>query len=79
MERMCVCAGKNLLQSMSGERSEMSDAPRHPTELCNISCNEEFPDSSTGKESAFNAVDPGLIPGSGSSPGEGIVYPLQYS
>ena len=32
-----------------------------------------------GKESACNAWDPGLIPGSGRSPGEGIGYPLQYS
>ena len=38
-----------------------------------------FPDSSVGKESACNAGDPGLIPGSGRSTGEGIVYPLQYS
>ena len=38
-----------------------------------------FPDSSVGKESACNAGDPGLIPGSGRSPGEGIGYPLQYS
>ena len=38
-----------------------------------------FPDSSTGKESACNEGDPGLIPGSGRSPGEGIGYPLQYS
>ena len=38
-----------------------------------------FPDSSVGKESACNAGDPSLIPGSGSSPGEGIGYPLQYS
>ena len=38
-----------------------------------------FPDSSVGKESALNAGDPGLIPGSGRSPGEGIDYPLQYS
>ena len=38
-----------------------------------------FPDSSAGKESAFNAGDPGLIPGLGRSPGEGIGYPLQYS
>ena len=38
-----------------------------------------FPDSSVGKESACNAGDPGSIPGSGSSPGEGIGYPLQYS
>ena len=38
-----------------------------------------FPDSSVGKESACNAGDPGLIPGSGSSAGEGTGYPLQYS
>ena len=34
-----------------------------------------FPDSSVGKESACNAGDPGLIPGSGRSPGEGIRPP----
>ena len=38
-----------------------------------------FPDSSVGKESACNTEDPGLIPGSGGSAGEGIGYPLQYS
>ena len=38
-----------------------------------------FPRGSSGKESAFDAEDPGLIPGSGRSPGEGIGYPLQYS
>ena len=38
-----------------------------------------FPGSSAGKESACNAGDPGFIPGSGSSPEEGIGYPLQYS
>ena len=32
-----------------------------------------------GKESASNAGDPGLIPGLGRSPEEGIGYPLQYS
>ena len=35
--------------------------------------------SSAGKESTCNAGDPGLIPGSGRSAGEGIGYPLQYS
>ena len=35
--------------------------------------------SSAGKELACNAGDPGSIPGSVSSPGEGIGYPLQYS
>ena len=38
-----------------------------------------FPGSSDGKESAYNEGDPGLIPGSRRSPGEGIGYPLQYS
>ena len=38
-----------------------------------------FPGSSAGKESACNAGDPSLIPGSGRSTGEGIGYPLQYS
>ena len=38
-----------------------------------------FPGSSVGKESACSAGDPGSIPGMGSSPGEGISYPLQYS
>ena len=35
--------------------------------------------SSAGKESACNAGDPGSIPGSGRSPGEGIGYLRQYS
>ena len=38
-----------------------------------------FPGGSGGKESACNAGDPGLIPGSGRSPGEGNGNPLQYS
>ena len=37
--------------------------------------NNELPDSSLGKESACNAGDPGLIPGSGRSTGEGIGSP----
>ena len=38
-----------------------------------------FPQSSVGKESAYNAADLGSIPGSGRSPGEGNGNPLQYS
>ena len=38
-----------------------------------------FPGSSDGKASAYNAGDPGSVPGSGSSPGEGNGNPLQYS
>ena len=38
-----------------------------------------FPYSSVSKESACNAGDLGLIPGSGRSPSEGNGNPLQYS
>ena len=37
------------------------------------------PGGSVGKESACNAGDPGSLPGSVRSPGEGIGYPPQYS
>ena len=40
---------------------------------------EDFPGGSDGKESACNAGDPGSIPGSGRSFGEGNGNPLQYS
>ena len=38
-----------------------------------------FPGGSDRKESACNMRDPGSIPGSGRSPGEGNGNPLQYS
>ena len=38
-----------------------------------------LPYSSDGKESACNAGNPRFIPGSGRSPGEVSVNPLQYS
>ena len=38
----------------------------------------EFPGGSDDKESACNTRDPGLIPGSGRSSGEGNGYLLQY-
>ena len=37
-----------------------------------------FPGSSVGKEHACSAGDPGSIPGTGRSPGEGNGNPLQY-
>ena len=40
---------------------------------------ESFPGGSVGIESACNAEDAGLIPGSRRSPGEGNDNPLQYS
>ena len=52
-----------------------------PTSLLNRSSvtPKGFPDSSVGKESTCSTGDPGLIPGSWRSAGEGIGYPLQYS
>ena len=38
-----------------------------------------FPGGSDSKESACKAGDPGSIPGSGRSPGDGNGYPLQCS
>ena len=38
-----------------------------------------FPLGSDSKESAYSAGDPGLVPGSGRSPGEGNGNPLQCS
>ena len=38
-----------------------------------------FPHSSSGKEYTYNAGDPGSVPKSRRSPGEGNGYPLQCS
>ena len=40
---------------------------------------QNFSGGSDSKVSAYNAGDPGSIPGSGRSPGEGNTNPLQYS
>ena len=45
--------------------------------LCNLDI--PVPGGSEVKASASNARDPGSIPGSGRSPGEGNGNPLQYS
>ena len=39
----------------------------------------DFPGGSDGKASAYNAGDPGSIPGSGRSPEEEYGNPLEYS
>ena len=48
--------------------------PLYPTYILH-----DFPGDSGGKESAYNAGDPGLILQLGRSPGEGNSNPLQYS
>ena len=62
------------------ENCKRKDSPFSPLSNFWIAClNEGFPDSSVGKESAYNAGDPDSVPGLGRSAGEGIGYPLQYS
>ena len=39
----------------------------------------DFPGGSDGKVSGYNAADPGSVPGSGRSSGEGNGNPLQYA
>ena len=46
--------------------------------LATNTINKDFPGGSDGKASVYNAGDPGSIPGSGRSPGEGNGNPLQY-
>jgi len=44
-----------------------------------LSESKDFRGGSDGKASAYSRGDPGLIPGSGRTPGEGNGHPLQYS
>ena len=55
------------------------DINEMPTNNLGIRWIRGFPGSSAGKESACNAGDSGSISGTGTSPGEVIDYPLQYS
>ena len=50
-----------------------------PNDLICVYTTKGFPGNSAGKQSACNAGYPSSIPGSGSSPGEEIGYPFQYS
>ena len=52
---------------------------RQIIKTCKIKNRWDFPGGSDGKASAYNAGDPGSIPGLGRPPGEGNGNPLQYS
>ena len=51
----------------------------HSKEQLRLQIKLRFPHNSVVNESTCNEGDPSLIPGSGRSTGEGIVYSLQYS
>ena len=57
----------------------VSSMPALAPVLADCSWVNGFPGDSAGKESTCNAGDRGLIPGLGSSPGEGKGYPFQFS
>ena len=71
-KRDCTMGQRTWLQPWSWYKSVASTGARYTTSL-------GFLGSSADKESACNAGNPSSILGSGSSPGEGIGYPLQYS
>ena len=52
---------------------------KHRIRLLPASELKKLPGGLNGKASACNVEDPGSIPGSGRSPGEGNGNPLQYS
>ena len=72
-------AGMFDVSNASTEFSSQGRFAQKPYITCSRYIGLFFPDSSVGKESAYNAGDHGQIPGSGRSAGEGIGYPLQYS
>ena len=57
-----------IVDGVAESRTQLSDFHFHT-----------FPGGSDGKDSACNEGDPGSIPESGRSPGEGNGNPLQYS
>ena len=69
---------RRLAEEWEGEVQAPGEAGR-AWQILTTPKKRDFPGGSDGKESAYNAGDPGLIPGSGRSPGEGNDNPLQYS
>ena len=72
--------GRGLVSNLT---STVCPFPPHRTPFAsNSQCRYHpvgFPGGSDGKVSTYNAGDPGSVPGSGRSPGEGDGTPLQYS
>ena len=71
--------GRGHRSEDEADRLSGSRQLRNFTEKTLFECFTGFPGDSDGKESASNAEDPGSVPESGRSPGEGNGNPLQYS
>ena len=76
--QLCCGEGRTLQTNITGLCGKCSQCLGHTGFPPLMAC-VGFPGGSVGKESACNAGDPGSIPRSGRSAGEGIGYPHQYS
>ena len=75
-----VSHSRKLIKSKGGgEVMGISDLQLVRSRVNNLDLFRGFPGGSEVKASASSAGDPGSIPGSGRSPGEGNGTPLQYS
>jgi len=68
-----------MLEIIHDEQLQISRRRNPSNELHRVLQAVGFPGSLDGKASAYNEGDPGSIPGSERSPGEGNGNPLQYS
>ena len=71
--------GHKLVTKPPHTHTHESDTNHHTHTHTHTHTHRGFPGGSDSKESACNGGDPGSIPGSGRSPGEGNGYLLQYS
>ena len=75
-ERLTLCLGNSKMQQMAAVLFLVLGLSSKSLDYFSKESINQVP---VGKESACNAGDLGSIPGLGSSPREGIGYPLQYS
>ena len=72
-----VGVAEKIIEDQSNKGSNMRQVfVLVPIVWFSILLSDYFPGGSDGKASAYNAGDPGLIPGSGRSPGEGNGNPF---
>ena len=83
LREMKTCPHKNLHLNVHNRRFIIAKCRSNPNihQLINncYRCAMDFPGGSNDKASAYNAGDPGSIPGSERSPGKGNGDPLQCS
>ena len=80
LPRVIGCDLQSLCGSSSPEHRQCSELSLGWQQVgIHEAFTDNFPGGSDGKASAYNAGDPGSIPGSGRSPGEGNGTPFKYS